>query len=62
MPIVSGNTGGDCTVYVDTETECLDCPAYLVQEVLLGGGCISAFNVKFTETPRSYLILKNKQI
>lgn len=46
-----GDAGGDCTVYVDTETECLDCPAYLVQEVLLGGGCISAFNVKFTGDP-----------
>lgn len=49
----NGSVSGSALVLSETPEGCFDCPYYLVQEVLLGGGCVSIFNVTYTGDPQA---------
>lgn len=39
---------GSALVVSDTPVDCVDCPYNLIQEVLLGGGCVAISNIVYT--------------
>lgn len=49
----NGSVSGSALVISETPEGCLDCPYYLIQEVLLGGGCVSISNVTYTGDPQA---------
>ncbi len=48
-----GNASGSTAVELDEESECLNCPYYLVEEVLIGGGCLVVENVIYKGNARA---------
>lgn len=56
----NGDVSGSTTVRLDDDEDCFNCPYYLVEEVLTGGGCLVVENVTYRGAPRALGYFKRK--